>query len=41
MPRFVENIAPVKIEKSDFERIAEAVCAILREGQDIRYDWRS
>lgn len=25
---------------SNFERIAEAVCAILKEAQDIRYDWQ-
>ncbi|KAI4227669.1 MAG: hypothetical protein L6R36_002221 [Xanthoria steineri] len=25
---------------SNFERIAEAVCSILREAQDIRYDWQ-
>ena len=25
---------------SNFERIAQAMCAILREAQDIRYDWQ-
>ena len=25
---------------SDFERIAQAICATLREAQDIRYDWQ-
>ncbi|KAL8854803.1 MAG: hypothetical protein Q9221_000309 [Calogaya cf. arnoldii] len=25
---------------SNFEQIAEAICAILREAQDIQYDWQ-
>ena len=30
----------VALATSNFERIAQAICAILREAQDIRYDWQ-
>ena len=30
----------IALATSNFEQIAQAICAILREAQDIRYDWQ-
>lgn len=30
----------VALATSNFERIAEAICAILKEAHDVRYDWQ-